>query len=207
MSIAPPYCGRFAPSPTGPLHPGSLLAALGSWLMARRAGGRWLVRIEDLDPPREVPGAARAQLRTLAACGLHPDGTVEYQSSHGARYGAALARLLESGAAFECHCSRADIAAHGGIAICSPIAPFDATRRHVRQLVESRGGRFLLVHVATPLEEREASEQLDQSRINYLLAVHDYLVARSAFETAVGLPMEADAAVRLTSRDEAPDEF
>ncbi len=115
MSIAPPYCGRFAPSPTGPLHPGSLLAALGSWLMARRAGGRWLVRIEDLDPPREVPGAARAQLRTLAACGLHPDGTVEYQSSHGARYGAALARLLESGAAFECHCSRADLAARGGI--------------------------------------------------------------------------------------------
>src|SRR5690606_10148632 len=115
MSTAPPYRGRFAPSPTGPLHPGSLVAALGSWLMARRAGGRWLVRIEDLDPPRAVPGAARAQLRTLAACGLHPDEPVERQSGNGARYAAALARLVEAGDAFECHCSRSDLAAHGGI--------------------------------------------------------------------------------------------
>ena len=115
MSIASAYRGRFAPSPTGPLHPGSLVAALGSWLMARRAGGRWLVRIEDLDPPREVPGAARAQLRTLDACGLRPDGPVEYQSGNGARYAAALSRLLEAGEAFECHCSRASLAARGGI--------------------------------------------------------------------------------------------
>lgn len=115
MSNAPPYCGRFAPSPTGPLHPGSLVAALGSWLMARRAGGRWLVRVEDLDPPREVPGAARAQLRTLAACALHADGPVEYQSRRGELYAAALARLLAAGDAFECHCSRADLAALGGV--------------------------------------------------------------------------------------------
>ena len=68
----PPYRGRFAPSPTGPLHFGSLLAALGSWLLARHAGGEWLVRVEDLDPPREVPGAAAEQLRTLAGFGLEP---------------------------------------------------------------------------------------------------------------------------------------
>ncbi len=67
------YRGRFAPSPTGPLHFGSLLAAFGSWLLARHAGGQWLVRIEDLDPPREVAGAAQAQLDTLAAFGLEPD--------------------------------------------------------------------------------------------------------------------------------------
>ena len=115
MSTATSPCGRFAPSPTGPLHPGSLVAALGSWLMARRAGGRWVVRIEDLDTPREVPGAARAQLRTLAACGMLPDGPVQYQSRHGARYAAALARLLDAGEAFECHCSRAELAARGGI--------------------------------------------------------------------------------------------
>lgn len=107
--------GRFAPSPTGPLHPGSLVAALGSWLMARRQGGQWLLRVEDLDPPREVAGAAQAQLRTLAALGLWHDGTVEFQSARGDRYAAALARLIRTGDAFECHCSRADLADSGGI--------------------------------------------------------------------------------------------
>jgi glutamyl-Q tRNA(Asp) synthetase len=111
----PGYRGRFAPSPSGPLHAGSLLAALGSWLLARQAGGEWLVRIEDIDPPREVPGAALAQLDTLAAFGLHPDGPVEYQSRRAPLYQAALDRLLADGAAFECHCSRSELAAAGGI--------------------------------------------------------------------------------------------
>lgn len=115
MDTAPPYRGRFAPSPTGPLHAGSLLAALGSWLMARRAGGRWLVRVEDLDPPREVPGAADAQLRALAAFGLAADGPVLRQRTRGEAYADALARLLAAGDAFECHCSRADLAPARGI--------------------------------------------------------------------------------------------
>lgn len=110
-----PYRGRFAPSPTGPLHVGSLLAALGSWLMARAAGGEWWVRIEDLDPPREVAGAADAQLRTLAAFGLHSDGPVVRQSDRHALYREALDRLLAQGLAFRCHCSRSDLAASGGI--------------------------------------------------------------------------------------------
>jgi glutamyl-Q tRNA(Asp) synthetase len=107
--------GRFAPSPTGPLHFGSLLAALGSWLLARAAGGEWLVRIEDLDPPREIAGAATAQLATLAAFGLEPDGPVLWQSTRGDAYQAALDRLLASGDAFACHCSRSDLAGGGGI--------------------------------------------------------------------------------------------
>jgi glutamyl-Q tRNA(Asp) synthetase len=107
--------GRFAPSPTGPLHFGSLVAAFGSWLAARQAGGQWLLRIEDLDPPREVAGAAEAQLRMLSAFGLLPDGPVVRQSARGALYGQALDRLLDSGAAFECHCSRSDLAPMGGI--------------------------------------------------------------------------------------------
>ena len=107
------YRGRFAPSPTGPLHFGSLLAALGSWLLARHAGGEWLVRIEDLDPPREVPGAAAEQLRALAAFGLESDAPVLWQSSRGEAYQAALDRLLAAGAAFACHCSRAALAAGG----------------------------------------------------------------------------------------------
>ena len=107
--------GRFAPSPTGPLHFGSLLAAFGSWLMARAHGGQWLVRVEDLDPPREVPGAAEGQLQALSAFGLEPDGPVLWQSTRDAAYQAALDRLLASGAAFACHCSRSDLAASGGV--------------------------------------------------------------------------------------------
>jgi glutamyl-Q tRNA(Asp) synthetase len=115
MSPAPRHRGRFAPSPTGPLHFGSLVAALGSWMMARRAGGDWLVRIEDLDPPREVPGAAERQLQVLHAFGMAPDGPVLHQSTRGARYEQALRRLLESGDAFECRCSRSELEAVGGI--------------------------------------------------------------------------------------------
>lgn len=115
MSEPAPYRGRFAPSPTGPLHFGSLVAAFGSWLLARHAGGQWWVRVEDLDPPREVPGAAKAQLETLAAFGLESDGPVLWQSHRHAAYQQALDRLLASGAAFACHCSRSDLAATGGI--------------------------------------------------------------------------------------------
>ncbi|MCW5580779.1 MAG: tRNA glutamyl-Q(34) synthetase GluQRS, partial [Luteimonas sp.] len=128
-----PYRGRFAPSPTGPLHFGSLVAALGSWLMARRAGGQWLVRVEDLDPPREVAGAAQAQLRTLAAFGLHGDGPVEYQSRRGGLYREALEHLLASGDAFACHCSRSALATSDGIhRACLPGAARDAPAIRLR---------------------------------------------------------------------------
>jgi glutamyl-Q tRNA(Asp) synthetase len=109
------YRGRFAPSPTGPLHLGSLLTAWGSWLLARKAGGRWLVRIEDLDPPREVAGAAALQLRTLAAFGLESDEAIVRQSDRDALYQSALDQLLERGHAFLCHCSRRTLAASGGV--------------------------------------------------------------------------------------------
>lgn len=109
------YRGRFAPSPTGDLHLGSLVAALGSWLFARRARGQWHVRIEDLDPPREVAGAAARQLAALTAFGLRPDGPVVYQSSRAPAYALALEALLDTGHAFECHCSRADLAPMRGV--------------------------------------------------------------------------------------------
>lgn len=115
MENPPAYRGRFAPSPTGPLHFGSLLAAFGSWLLARHAGGEWWVRIEDLDPPREVAGAADLQLRTLCAFGLASDGPILRQSLRDAAYQSALDRLLAGGHAFECHCSRSDLANAGGI--------------------------------------------------------------------------------------------
>src|SRR5512143_511292 len=101
--------GRFAPSPTGPLHLGSLVAALGSWLFARAAGGRWLVRSEDLDTPRVVPGAADEILRALGRYGLTWDGEVVFQSTRLAHYDAALERLLGKRMVFACACSRADL--------------------------------------------------------------------------------------------------
>ena len=112
--MAEQYRGRFAPSPTGPLHFGSLVAALASWLDARRAGGAWLVRIEDIDPPREVAGAAEHQLETLAACGLLPDEPPLRQSSRADAYAAALQRLREDGHVYACHCSRSDLQPFGG---------------------------------------------------------------------------------------------
>ena len=104
-----PYRGRFAPSPTGPLHAGSLATALASWLDARAANGTWLVRIEDLDPPRTVPGAAQPFLETLARCGLESDEPVVFQSARGAHYQAAFARLQAAGLIYGCVCSRKDV--------------------------------------------------------------------------------------------------
>jgi glutamyl-Q tRNA(Asp) synthetase len=107
------YVGRFAPSPTGPLHIGSLVTAVASYLHARQARGEWLVRIEDIDPPRELPGAADSILHTLEALELEWDRAVLYQSSRLAAYGAVAERLLEEQLAFRCRCSRSEIRAHG----------------------------------------------------------------------------------------------
>ena len=106
-----PYVGRFAPSPTGPLHAGSLVAALASWLDARAQGGRWLVRIEDVDLPRCPPGTDALILSQLAACQLHPDAPPLYQSQRVALYQAALDRLAAAGQAYPCACSRSEILA------------------------------------------------------------------------------------------------
>jgi glutamyl-Q tRNA(Asp) synthetase len=100
------YVGRFAPSPTGSLHLGSLVAALGSYADARSQSGRWLVRLEDLDRARIVKGSAERILRTLEVFGLHWDGGIEYQSERSAHYAQALASLIALGVTFECSCSR-----------------------------------------------------------------------------------------------------
>lgn len=107
--IGPAYVGRFAPSPTGPLHAGSLVAALASWLDARTQGGQWLVRIEDVDRPRCVAGASERILSQLADVGLLPDAPPVYQSGRDTLYQAALDRLVASGHAYPCGCSRKDI--------------------------------------------------------------------------------------------------
>ncbi|MGU3414269.1 tRNA glutamyl-Q(34) synthetase GluQRS [Enterobacteriaceae bacterium C23F] len=109
------YIGRFAPSPSGELHFGSLIAALGSYLQARAQRGKWLVRIEDIDPPREVPGAAQTILRQLEHYGLHWDGEVVWQSQRHDAYRERLAWLHEQGLSYYCTCTRARIQSVGGI--------------------------------------------------------------------------------------------
>jgi len=103
------YIGRFAPSPTGPLHAGSLVAALASWLDARAAQGQWLVRIEDADTERCLPGLGEHILGQLAACGLEPDAPPVWQTQRTAQYEAALARLIDAGMAYPCGCTRREI--------------------------------------------------------------------------------------------------
>jgi len=108
-SFAKPIIGRFAPSPTGPLHFGSLVAAVGSYCLARRNGGQWLLRMEDLDVPRVVPGAADDILATLEWLGLHWDGEIVLQSRRTEAYLEALAGLRQQGLVFDCSCSRQEI--------------------------------------------------------------------------------------------------
>lgn len=109
----PVYRGRFAPSPTGTLHFGSLLAALASWLRARNQRGEWLLRIEDIDPPREIAGASEGIIAGLAAFGMESDRPVLFQSDRGDAYARALRQLAEADLAFPCRCSRTDVLTRG----------------------------------------------------------------------------------------------
>ena len=117
------YRGRFAPSPTGPLHFGSLVAAVASFLDARAAGGAWVVRIEDVDTTRTVPGAETGILRTLEAFGLQWDGGIVRQSERTDRYREALERLRRDGLVYRCRCSRREIADSALAGIEGPIYP------------------------------------------------------------------------------------
>lgn len=142
----PRYIGRFAPSPTGPLHAGSLVAALASWLDARAHDGQWLVRIEDVDTPRCVPGAAEFILQQLAACGLVPDAPPQWQSARGALYQRALDELVAQGHAYPCACSRKDIedaqTALGHARERHAAMPYPGTCRHGLHGRAGRSWRF-----------------------------------------------------------------
>ena len=117
------YVGRFAPSPTGPLHLGSLMAAVGSYLEAHIHGGRWLLRMEDLDPPREMPGAADGILMDLESLGFQWHGPVLYQSHRLDAYEEALGRLQQTGHLFPCACTRSEIADSAVTGIEGPVYP------------------------------------------------------------------------------------
>jgi len=126
------YIGRYAPSPTGPLHFGSLVAAVASYLDARSQKGKWLLRMEDLDKPREMPGAADDILRTLDAYGFEWDGKVMYQSQRHDAYQAVLDKLISEDLVYPCNCSRREIAdiAHAGIE--GPVYPGLCRQKPIR---------------------------------------------------------------------------
>lgn len=142
--------GRFAPSPTGPLHFGSLVAAVGSWLFARSSGGRWLMRMEDLDQSRVIPGMADDILRTLEELGMEWDGPVIFQSSRAQHYDAALDTLKKAGHVYSCGCSRADLARSASAPHQGEDGPaYPGTCRH--GLTEGKGERALRVRVPDEL--------------------------------------------------------
>jgi glutamyl-Q tRNA(Asp) synthetase len=153
------YVGRFAPSPTGPLHFGSLVAALASWLDARHAGGRWLVRMEDIDRPREQPGAAQAILRSLERLGLYWDGAVVFQTTRAAHYDAALQRLRER--TYWCGCTRREIAdsALGVAADGARIYP-GTCRAGLSPGKSARALRIRTEHVPVRFEDRVQGAQV-----------------------------------------------
>lgn len=136
-SFATPYIGRFAPSPTGPLHFGSLATAVASFLDARHCGGQWLVRMEDIDPPREMPGAADRILRQLEAHGLNWDGKVLYQSQRSEAYDEAIQTLRERHLAYPCHCSRQQLKERGGLHIFRCVHNGDPAEPHALRLAVS----------------------------------------------------------------------
>jgi len=141
------YTGRFAPSPTGPLHAGSLVAAMASYLDARAHQGRWLLRIEDIDEPRTVSGAAESIGEALAALGMHPDGEVLWQSQRKSRYEAAFGQLKED--VYPCGCSRKEIADSRTGMASDGAAIYPGTCRH--GLAEGKTTRAWRLRLPPPL--------------------------------------------------------
>ncbi|TXT20842.1 MAG: glutamyl-Q tRNA(Asp) synthetase [Gallionellaceae bacterium] len=189
----PEYRGRFAPSPTGPLHFGSLVAAVGSYLEAKKHCGIWLLRMEDLDTPRCVPGAADGILRTLEACGLHWDEAVLYQSQRAAAYEEALQQLKNSGATYPCACTRKEIADSALHGIEGPVYP--GTCRHgIPVGREGRAWRVRAVLNSSPFTPQPSPVTFCdalQGRISQTLAseIGDFVVKRAdglfAYQLAV----------------------
>lgn len=177
------YRGRFAPSPTGPLHAGSLVAALASWLDARAHGGAWLVRIEDLDPPREVPGATNDILRTLADFGMEADEPIAFQSARTAFYEAAFAWLSEVGRVYGCACTRSEVE---GAAAAAGLAPgvYPGTCRQGTGGRPVRAWRYRVEGVETFVDRALGLQSQDLAR-----CVGDFVVRRAdglwAYQLAV----------------------
>ncbi len=171
-----PYVGRFAPSPTGPLHLGSLVAAVASYLQARANDGRWLIRIEDIDPPREQPGATDLILTALERYGFEWDGDIIYQSASRDAHEAAVTTLIDAGLAYRCNCSRRDLAylPHGPLGVIYPglcrersIAGDDSAIR-----VHTDGGDLVFVDAL----QGEVTQNLELESGDFIIRRRDGLI-------------------------------
>jgi glutamyl-Q tRNA(Asp) synthetase len=176
MSEPAPYVGRFAPSPTGPLHFGSLLAAVASYLQARINRGEWLLRVEDIDPPREQPGADKRIIAALEAYGFEWDGPVTYQSQFVARHEELVQRLLVDGHAYPCSCSRRDLAAarRGPLGAIYPgtcRAGNSGTETAIRVRTDDEPIRFV------DALQGEQSERLESESGDFVIKRRDGLIA------------------------------
>ena len=184
MAAVPAYRGRFAPSPTGPLHFGSLVAALGSYLDARANGGEWLVRMEDVDLPRCVPGAEKQILNTLEAFGFEWDGEVVCQSRRSDLYRSALDRLITQGQVFPCACTRKQLSG-GAVAIDgSPL--YDGRCRHgLAPGDKARTWRLRVTDAAIAFDDAVQGHQVQQLQRD----VGDFVLLRAdglfAYQLAV----------------------
>jgi glutamyl-Q tRNA(Asp) synthetase len=197
-AAASPYVGRFAPSPTGPLHAGSLVAALASWLDARAHGGRWLVRIEDVDAPRCIPGAADIILAQLTACGLVPDEAPVWQSARGDLYEAALASLQRANQVYPCGIE-SFWAAQGRPVDRHAEAVYPGTCRHGLHGKAARAWRLRCGTETQPLRIEWHDRWLGPQRQDITHTVGDFVLKRAdglwAYQLAVVVD---DAAQQIT---------
>lgn len=187
------YRGRFAPSPTGPLHFGSLVAALASYLDARAHGGEWLLRIEDVDRPRTQRGAAGNIVRTLAGFGFEWDGEIAVQSRRLALYHAAFSHLEREGAVFACSCSRSEIAGHRPATSVDGGLIYPGTcRMGARPGAAARAWRMRVPDIEMAFEDR-IQGRLQQ---NLARAVGDFVVLRADGQFAYQLAVVVDDAAQ-----------
>ena len=194
------YTGRFAPSPSGPLHAGSLVAALAGWLDARAHRGSWLVRIEDVDAPRCVPGAAETILGQLAACGLLADAPPLWQSARGALYQQALDALLADGRAYVCGCTRGDIARAASAAGRPPERHaelvYPGTCRPERGGLAGRAPRSVRLRVADDARIAWTDRRLGPCKQDVARAVGDFVLHRADGAWAYQLAVVVDDAAQ-----------
>jgi glutamyl-Q tRNA(Asp) synthetase len=205
---AVPYVGRFAPSPTGPLHAGSLVAALASWLDARAHGGRWLVRIEDVDRPRCIAGAETLILEQLAACGMQPDEPPWRQSQREAAYAQELQSLVAAGDAYPCGCTRKDIdealAARGAPHERFAERPYPGTCRSGLRGKPARAWRFRAEGVVQWTDRRLGPRVQDVAR-----EVGDFVLKRAdglwAYQMAVVVDDAAQGITHVVRGEDLAD--